>query len=308
MKPLLPLHAEIAPYLERIDQSRYYSNFGGLVTEFEERLSGLFGSPCVSAASGTAALTATIMALGLPARSFIACPSWSFVATAAAIVSAGHIPFFHDVSEDGVLFAGEGIHKCSAVILVSPYGKPLMWNDDYSMPTIIDAAAGFDSFSTICKPGKLPVVVSTHCTKPFGTGEGGFVSCSDESLLKKVRHITNFGIESKTNTPLLGINGKMSEYHAAVGLAELNGWQSKREKWLQVKRWYGDNSGWASSSMPVRAAKTIMGAMPSRYGIHTLKAYQGYPKTDLSITEILMKETQMLPCWVDMKQEDVVGV
>lgn len=319
MSPLLPEAYKIEPYIKRIDGARYYSNFGGLVTEFEGRLEKLFGTPCVTASSATSALTATLMALDLPPKSLIACPSWTFVATTAAIVSAGHTPYFVDVCCKGVMHNLN--HAVATIVVVAPFGETLdlvrleQISSIENIPIVIDAAAGFDSFSTLCKPGKCPVIISTHATKPFGTGEGGFVTCTDESLLKKIRHITNFGIESYGSVPYIGINGKMSEYHAAVGLAELDSWAEKREKWIQVKKWYGAD-GFASSSCP-RILKTPaepvaeklqeagIHAILSRYGVHGLKAYKNFPRTSLSYTECLMNNTLMLPMSVDMKKEDV---
>lgn len=323
-RPLLPDYLRLEPYLRKIDANRYYSNHGELVTTFERRLGELFGAPCVTASSATSALTATIMALDLPKGSLIACPSWSFVATAASIVAAGHVPYFCDVSTDGVMVVDI---LCDAAILVAPFGNPINWNDKCDIPFVIDAAAGFDSFSTICQPRNSPVVISTHATKPFATGEGGFVTCHDEPLLKKIRHILNFGIESHTSVPYIGINGKMSEYHAAVGLAELDGWNEKREKWLQVKKWYletgivgfADSLLWVSSSfnvtLPISAApateklqaKGIHVTAP-RYGIHHLKAYQDYQLPELPMTEELMEKTIMLPMSVDMTKEEVEHV
>lgn len=318
-KPLLPDYLKLEPYLKLIDKNRYYSNHGELVMEFETWLGHLFEAPCVTASSATSALTATIMALDLPKGSFIACPSWSFVATAAAIVAAGHAPFFYDVHDSGIIKLSNSSADISAIIAVAPFGKPLPSYFLLDIPVIIDAAAGFDTFSTICKPGNIPVVISTHCTKPFGTGEGGFVTCKYEPLLKRIRHILNFGIESHANVPYIGFNGKMSEYHAAVGLAEFDGWLDKREKWLQVKQWYDDNSAWASSSYPVKlnvAAAPIIEALQAkgiqahapRYGIHNLKAYKDFPRTELPVTEDLMEKTLMLPISVDMTKEEVERV
>jgi dTDP-4-amino-4,6-dideoxygalactose transaminase len=323
-KPLLPDYLRLEPYMRKIDTNRYYSNYGELVTTFERRLGELFGAPCVTASSATSVLTATIMALDLPKGSFIACPSWSFVATAAAIVAAGHVPYFSEVDKrSGIMWMPN--KEVSAYLWVAPFGTPCQVNPEYGeigKPVIIDAAAGFDSFSTICKPSKCPVVISTHCTKPFGTGEGGFVTCHDEPLLKKIRHILNFGIKSHTSVPYIGFNGKMSEYHAAVGLAELDGWPEKRERWILVRGWYEQAFSppkferWASSSYPLKLnvaaapviealnQKGIMAYAP-RYGIHHLKAYKDYPRTELTVTEELMEKTIMLPFYVDMSKEEV---
>jgi dTDP-4-amino-4,6-dideoxygalactose transaminase len=322
-RPLLPTADKIAPYLERIDDNRYYSNSGHLVLEFEQRLADLFGAPCVTASSATSALTACLLALDLPKGSFIACPSWTFVATPASIVAAGHIPYFFDCCEDGISTVASATWDCSAIVLVAPFGAPVgsskLLSGYINIPILIDAAAGFDAFSTVCKPGKIPVVISTHATKTFGTGEGGFVTCSDEPFLKRVRNILNFGMNEKREIETCGLNGKMSEYHAAVGLAGLDEWKSKRIDWIQKKLWYAGEITChhiAQSTMAVRlnvpAAPIVeklvahgIEAKHGLYGCHTKDAFKNYPRTSLSITEDLIDKTVYLPFSVDLREEEI---
>lgn len=326
-RPLLPTADKIKPYLDRIDSNRYYSNVGPLVLEFEQRLAKLFGAPCVTASSATSALTACLLALDLPKGSFIACPSWTFVATPASIVAAGHIPYFVDVNRNGELNTTK---HCSAAVVVSPFGAPLdmqLWNAVSStLPVIIDAAAGFDAFSTICKPtGNIPVVISTHATKTMGTGEGGFMACKDEPFLKKVRNILNFGMNEKREIETCGLNGKMSEYHAAVGLAGLDEWPDKRKQWIQKKLWYGDDfmsdhiaqSAIKAFTIPIKtSAKSIVEKLQAQgieakhglYGCHTKDAFKNYPRTKLPITEDLIDKTVYLPFSVDMTEGEIQHV
>lgn len=338
-RPVLPSADELMQYLERIDWSGHYTNFGPLVMELEERLGKLFEAPVVTASSGTSALTASIMALGLWKGSMIGCPSWTFQATAAAIVAAGHVPVFIDTDEKGMIdvspYSSGGDLWLKALIVVAPFGGALdiklweKWEEEVGCPVIIDAAAGFDAFSTVCKPGKIPVIISTHATKAFGTGEGGFVTCRDENFLKDVRHITNFGIESKTSSPLPGLNAKMSEYHAAVGLAELDGWPRKRERWKDVDQWYREETDYkvdnthlgslglilsfhdhslAAPLVEKLRAKGIHAAL-SRYGVHVLEAYKYYLRIgELHNTKLLIEKTLLLPCSITMTKYQVKDV
>lgn len=286
MKPLLPTADKIMPYLRRVDESRYYSNFGELNTEYKNRLGELFGAPCATGSSATSLITATLMALGLPKGSMVVMPSWTFPATAAAVVSAGLVPYFVDVWDNGVLTGDAFQHHAAAVIVVSPFGSPLdmtVWNDwnNERIPVIIDAAAGFDAFSTICKPQSTPVIISTHATKAFGTGEGGFVTCTDTDLLERVRRITNFGLTPDRRIEYTGLNCKFSEYHAAVGLAELDGWKDKRKLILEKVKPYGID--YAVTLVPVRG-EGVMG----KYGCHIHPAYAEFPRTELPVTEELI--------------------
>lgn len=303
VRPLLPTADKLAPYLERLDKSRIYSNFGLLNAEYQERISELFGCPCITGSSATSLITATLMALGLPKGSLVAMPSWTFPATASAVVSAGMVPYFVDVIKDG---EHEGIidggrldllandKKVSAAIIVSPLGKPLCKNDvditswSAGIPIIVDAAAGFDSFSTISKPGKCPVIVSTHATKVFGTGEGGFISCHNADLLERIRRITNFGLTPDRRIEYNGLNAKFSEYHAAVGLAALDEWPEKRKKYLEQTKKYGLD--YAVSQVAVRGGIGRKGV----YGCHVHDAYKNYPRTALPVTEDLIENMRFV--------------
>lgn len=319
-KPLLPSFDKLEPYLKRVDDNRYYSNTGPLALEYEARLSEMFDAPCVSASNATSALTACLSAQCLPDGSKVACPSWTFEATPASIIAAGHVPVFVDVGNDSVV--SFPIPKVESVILVSPFGIRIE-AEQYNIPIIIDAAAGFDS----AKASDIPTVISTHATKAFGTGEGGFVVCKDEALVKKIRHILNFGFDETREIKTCGINGKLSEYHAAVGLASLGEWPEKKEKWLAVHRLYskylgtlyGDQTEYATATVnvtiPVEAdpvAKGLeamgVGSRTQMYGCHLQPAFAHFPRTELPNTEHLMGYTIHLPCYVDMTEDEVAHV
>jgi dTDP-4-amino-4,6-dideoxygalactose transaminase len=100
LRPRLPSAAEILPYLQAIDEARWYSNYGPLVTRLEQQLArrlGMTTGGVVTTASATAGLTAALLARRAPAGSFCLMPSWTFAATAHAARAAGLIPWFHDV-------------------------------------------------------------------------------------------------------------------------------------------------------------------------------------------------------------------
>lgn len=313
MKPQLPKASKIAKYLKQIDANHWYSNSGPLLKEYEARLADRFKAPVVATSSGTSALTACIIALGLPKGSVIGCPAYTFTATSAAIVTAGHIPSFSDVDKDGYSVMNEPASQ--ALIVVAPFGKPIeaVRGTNSNMLMLVDAAAGFDAMQNYVQD--IPVVISTHCTKSFGTGEGGFVACTDTAFLERVHSIINHGIDPYRAVPFTGINGKMSEYHAAVGMAELDGWEAKREKWKRVQEWYGDKSPYVTSthlvSVPdaVEAKKILadkgIDTRVSWYGCHHHAAYRDFPRTELPMTEHLMRTQLALPKYVDMTQEDV---
>jgi dTDP-4-amino-4,6-dideoxygalactose transaminase len=276
--------------LKRIDDSRIYSNFGPLNAEYQTRLAELFEAPVVTGSSATSLITATLMAYDLPKGSLVAMPSWTFPATAAAVVAAGLQPFFVDVCEKRNIMRSNT--NCSAMLYVSPLGSPFetevvdKLSEETGIPILIDAAAGFDTFSTVCKPKNIPVIVSTHATKAFGTGEGGFVTCHNTELLERIRKITNFGLTPSRDIEYNGLNAKFSEYHAAVGLAELDVWPEKRQRYLEKLKPYGID--YAVSQIASHEKFTDLG-VKGLYGCHHHKAYENCPRTALPVTEDLIK-------------------
>ncbi|WP_158285501.1 DegT/DnrJ/EryC1/StrS aminotransferase family protein [Azospirillum sp. TSA6c] len=250
MHPRLPLLPTLAPYFAQIDQNRWYSNFGPLVLSLEERFAAALGGErdsVVSADNGTSALTAALIALGLPHGSLVAVPAWTFCATAHAVTLAGLTPYLVDVDADNWSLTPQQVERhrdegaqLAAVMPVMPFGAPIdvegwrAFRRQTGIPVIVDAAAGFDSWR-ICD---LPAVVSLHATKVLGAGEGGLMVCSDTDLIKRVRRVLNFGFSGLAIAQCHAFNGKMSEYGAAVALAALDAWPVTRAEWLTALNLY----------------------------------------------------------------------
>ena len=235
----LPLASEIMPYLEQIDANQWYSNFGPLSIEFEKRLAVRFGleeGQVQLVSSATTGLYLALSALDLPEGSFCAVPSLTFPATVLAVRLAGLTPFFIDIDPDSLTISADAVlHaagncEISAAIPVSFFGIPLEaehWLEvlkDSGIKTVFDAAWCFDNL----KPSVIPSIVSLHATKILGIGEGGFVTCLDRDIIQAVRRNINFGMNMERDIVSAGVNGKMSEYSAAVGLAALDGWDDRR--------------------------------------------------------------------------------
>jgi dTDP-4-amino-4,6-dideoxygalactose transaminase len=108
------------------------------------------------------------------------------------------------------------------------------------IPVVIDNAASFDRLSENPDPfvGEIPVALSFHATKAFGCGEGGGILCTNEQLASRIARALNFGFRNSRNCAVPSMNGKMSEYHAAVGLAELDGWEEKHAAFRKVGEAY----------------------------------------------------------------------
>jgi len=247
LAPSLPSADDLLPYLRRIDAVRTYTNWGPLTDEFEARIAAAIGCPrgCViSASSGTAALAAALLATAGAGgmRSTAMVPDFTFVATALAAEMAGFRPFIADVdpltwtlqpTALDVPRVGDGL---GMIVPVAPYGRAvaqaswLEMRQRCGLPVVIDGGASFESI--LDHPelflGAIPVALSFHATKSFSTGEGGCVVTTDARLARRVREALNFGFYGSRNCVRASLNGKMSEYHAAVGLASLDTWPVKR--------------------------------------------------------------------------------
>jgi len=259
-RPKLPSCDLILPYLNEIDESRWYSNFGPLLTRFENRLSEHFDvAPAMltTAANGTLMLVSILKSMNIPENSFCIIPSWTFIATPSAACYAGLIPYFVDVDRETQtlnpailkLQIARIKQPIGAVIVVAPFGAPIdtkSWDeftDQTGIPVIIDAAAAFDAVKECSEMrlGHSPAMISLHATKVFGVGEGGLVISSNTDLVKKIKLNTSFGFNGNREAITLGYNAKLSEYTAAVGLAALDIWRDTRSAWERVRNDYMNN-------------------------------------------------------------------
>jgi dTDP-4-amino-4,6-dideoxygalactose transaminase len=247
--PDLPTADELLPWLQQIDKNRWYTNFGPVVHEFEHALSNYLASrSCgppqneirlTTVSSGTAAIELAVLAMAFPERSRVLLPAFTFPATCTAVQRAGLSPVFSDVDEKSWMLTpaiARAVLRHSRYDLVLPvatFGCPQPANewDEFSretgIPVLIDAAAGFGNQEI---GGRALVAFSFHATKAFGIGEGGLVTARIPELIEKVRRLSNFGIGADGIISRSGGNAKMSEYHAAVGLAQLTRWSALREQ------------------------------------------------------------------------------
>jgi dTDP-4-amino-4,6-dideoxygalactose transaminase len=335
MRPRLPNAAALRPYLEEIDRNNWYSNFGPLERRLEERLAERYDLPAknvVAVANCTAGLMLALVATARERGGYCIMPSYTFVASAHAVLAAGLIPLFIDVdpeswaaTPDLVSSAVRGADgPVAAVMVVSPFGAPVdaaMWDaftDGSGVPVVIDAAAGFDSAAA----ARSPVVVSLHATKVLGAGEGGFVMSRDAALVGEIAARSNFGFRTGRQAEAIGFNGKLNEYCAAVGLASLDAWPRTRPPLIELMRRYRDilegiggvrtspgfGDGWVGGTCNVRfdrpvadEAVAMLGdaGIDSRQwwtkGCHRETAFAGYPHDTLPVTDDLAERVLGLP-------------
>jgi dTDP-4-amino-4,6-dideoxygalactose transaminase len=234
----MPRADELIGLLREIDDHRWYTNFGPLAKRFEAQLAGGFEGRgpvgIVSLSNCTLALEVLLAACRLPAGSTILVPALTFVATGTAIRRAGHRLLVADVDPQSwtltpeIARAAAQAHQVDCVIPVTALGCPVdaeQWDAfsaETGVPVIVDAAGAFGNQAA---GRRIAVAFSLHATKTMGIGEGGFAVSGDSAWIERVRCLSNFGIDpADAKVHQAGTNAKLSEYHAAVGLAALARW------------------------------------------------------------------------------------
>lgn len=235
--PDLPRADELAPWLARIDQNRWYTNSGPLLRDFERQLSTLIDAEsqasCVALASGTAALELGLQALGVSNGKRVLLPALTFPASALAVLRCGGEPVLADVCPATWMLtpaiAREVLARESIdlVMPVAAFGMPLpsaQW-DRFAAETQVSVVADAAGALGVQPAGRhVHWAFSLHATKPMGIGEGGLFASFDNELVSRVRRLANFGFDHAIVPIAGGTNAKLSEYAAAVGLAQLQRW------------------------------------------------------------------------------------
>lgn len=221
------------PSLEKIWESRCLTNNGAFHEALEKALCEHLGVEYLSLFSnGTIALITALQALRI-AGEVITTP-FSFVATTHSLLWNGIKPVFVDIDRDTFNLDAARIEaavtqQTTAVLPVHCYGYPCKVDamqtiaDNYNLKMIYDAAHAFGVHfkgASILNHGDLSVL-SFHATKVFNTFEGGAIVCHDAKTKLRIDRLKNFGFVDEVTVVAPGINGKMSEFNAALGLLQL---------------------------------------------------------------------------------------
>lgn len=243
--PRMPTAERVLPYMRQIDQNQWYTNFGPLNSEFERRLLAdaaphLSPANITTVANCTVGLELALQALDLAPGARVLIPSITFVATATAVMRVGCVPVLADV-DPGTWVLTPAIARAAvqagavdAVMPVSTFGyrhDPQTWDAfsaETGVPVVIDAAGAYGNQDV---GATTDVVYSFHATKSFGAAEGGAILSGVARRIATARQLANFGIDTSTGRlDGAGTNGKMSEYHCAIGLASFDEWQETRAR------------------------------------------------------------------------------
>ncbi|MGY2132727.1 DegT/DnrJ/EryC1/StrS family aminotransferase [Hymenobacter sp. HD11105] len=243
-KTYLPPLAEYTAYLEGIWERDWVTNHGPLVQELEEKLKAYLGvKHLFFVSNGTVALQIAIKALELHGE--IITTPFSYVATTSSIAWEGCRPVFVDIDSatlclDPTLLEGAITAETTAIMATHVYGNPCEVEaiqgiaQKYNLKVIYDAAHAFGvqyKEQSILNFGHVSTL-SFHATKLFHTGEGGAIVTDDDELAFRISYMANFGHDGPEHYSGLGINGKNSELHAAMGLCVL----PKVTKFIQYRQ------------------------------------------------------------------------
>jgi dTDP-4-amino-4,6-dideoxygalactose transaminase len=234
-QPNLPPLEEFLPYLQQIWNSKVLTNGGPFHQQLEQALCDFLGVKHLSLfVNGTIALVTALQTLRITGE--VITTPYSFVATAHSLLWNGIKPVFVDIDPNTLNLDSAKIEAAitphtTAIMPVHVYGHPCDVDaiqkiaDNYNLKVIYDAAHAFGvqlHSGSVLNHGDLSVL-SFHATKVFNTFEGAAIVCPDAKTKLRIDQLKNFGFVDEVTVVSTGINGKMSEFNAALGLLQLKG-------------------------------------------------------------------------------------
>jgi len=269
-RPHLPPFSEFIPYLEEIWESKWLTNAGPFHQKLEKELASYLGIEHLNLfANGTLALVIALQSLRITGE--VITTPFSFVATTHSLLWNGIKPVFVDIDPETFNLDPEKIEAAitpytTAILPVHVYGRPCNVEkiqkiaDIYGLKVIYDAAHAFGvnyKGSSLLKHGDLSIL-SFHATKVFTTCEGGAIVCPDSKIKKRIDDLKNFGFANETTIVAPGINAKMNEIQAALGLLQLKYINRAIDRRREIDRQYRDElSSVSNMTCPPLPADTI---------------------------------------------------
>ena len=246
MIPLVDVKAQYAPLIpelkerlaEVIDSGRFI--LGPNVAAFEEEAAAFLGVPVtIGVANGTDAIVLALDAMGIGAGDEVICPSFTFYATAEAIVQRGATPVFADIDAASLNLDPDDVaaritERTKAIMPVHLFGRPAA-NPELAalgVPIVEDAAQAFGAEGT-ATTGVLSTFSFFPTKNLFALGDGGLVAATDDALGDRVRLLRFHGSRDKVDFEAIGYNSRLDELQAAalrLFLPRLPGWNAARRE------------------------------------------------------------------------------
>ncbi|WP_277110338.1 DegT/DnrJ/EryC1/StrS family aminotransferase [Chryseobacterium taklimakanense] len=342
-KPFLPPQGIYQNYLNGIWKRQWLTNMGPLASDLEMQLKEhLDVQHLLFVTNGTMALQFAIKALEL--QGDIITTPFSFVATTSSIVWECCTPVFVDIDPESLNIDADKIEAAitentSAILATHVYGNPCDVEKieaiakKHNLKVIYDAAHAFGvkiNGKSVFEYGDI-AACSLHATKLYHSVEGGLVITKDPELLKKIAYMRNFGFDGPGHFAELGINGKNSEFHAAMGLANLKFVEDIHEKRKSITQrydeklknlkavrpvWHKESENnfayyplvFESEELMVKCAEHLKlhEIFTRRYFYPSLADSLPYVKPqDLPVTDDISRRVLCLPLYFDLTSEEV---
>lgn len=340
-KPYLPPRENFEAYLESIWNRNWLTNNGPLVNELELELKRFLKlKHLLYTANGTIALQIAIKALELKGE--IITTPFSYIATTSSIVWEGCTPVFADIDPHTLNIDPRKIESAispntSAILATHCFGNPCDVEaiqeiaNKYDLKVIYDAAHCFGTEfkgESILKWGDISII-SFHATKLFHTVEGGAVITQDPDLLRTMSYQRNFGHDGPEKFNGVGINGKNSEIHAAMGLCMLKEMPAILSKRREQCAYYDDilkglkaykpctheDSRTNCSYYPIildredvtlkmKATLEKKEIFPRRYFFPALSSLDYVPQSEMPVCDDISRRLLCLPLYHGLKYEE----
>jgi len=341
-KTYLPDLEDYIDYLQVIWETNQVTNNGELVQKLEKELKEFLGAKHLFLVNnGTLALHIAIKGLGLSGN--VITTPFSYVATTSAIVWEGCNPVYVDIDPESLCIDPRLIQKSitsetSAILATHVYGIPCNTEaiqkiaSANNLKIIYDAAHAFGvtrNNTSITEYGDVSIL-SFHATKLFHTGEGGAIVTNNDDIAHTLEYMRRFGHKGEENFWGLGINAKMSELHAAMGLCMLPHVPDLIEKNKYVANLYDQHLKETNLTYPkipsgtafnysyypilfssenelliVRAALNAEDIYPRRYFYPTLNKLNYVRYSPTPIAEDLASKVLCLPLSYNLSKKDV---
>jgi dTDP-4-amino-4,6-dideoxygalactose transaminase len=341
-KTFLPPQEEYNAILKRVWDKNWVTNRGVLVQELEEKLKNYLGvKHIIATTNGTLPLQIAIKALKLKGE--IITTPFSYVASTSSIVWEGCTPVFVDIHPDYLTIDETKIEaaitpKTSAILATHVFGNPCNMEaieaiaKKHKLKVIYDAAHCFGvkyKGKSIFEYGDISTC-SFHATKVFHTGEGGALFANTKELNDTLFYHHNFGHKGALDFQGLGINAKMSELQAAMGLAVLPYMEMILTERKKVIDFYDMNldfsklqkikirehTDWNYSYYPiifqsneqllkVKAVLNEQNIFPRRYFYPSLNRLPYLNNQNMPVSESVANRILCLPIFVGLKKHDM---
>jgi dTDP-4-amino-4,6-dideoxygalactose transaminase len=341
-KPFLPPFDEYRHYLDGIWERNWLTNNGPLVNDLEMKLKDYLGlKHLLYLSNGTIAIQIAIKALGLTGE--VITTPFSYVATTSSLVWEGCKPVFADIDPKTLNIDPAKIEEritpqTTGILATHVYGNPCdvvkieQIAKKHNLKVIYDAAHAFGVTymgRSLYEYGDVSTA-SFHATKVFHTTEGGAVIANDAALIRSMSLLRNFGHTGPETFGAAGINGKNSEFHAAMGLAVLK----HIDYLLNTRRQQAAAYDKALATLNVQRPEILAGAQwnhsyypivfeteelllqsvetlnknhiyPRRYFYPSLSTLHYVDKYETPVSESISKRSLCLPMYHSLKQEDI---